>query len=541
MSNNNSPSIQLEDLNYFWTKSGVPCFMADRENIEQIVENLGFNIYYLISNLAEDREVKKTFYDKGVSKTENTYVTDVKTSIVKIVKNFVGRSVSEVKDEDIYNFTLVRENAEYFLPPIPHTIVSKLDEFFRLVDAQHGTEAIVILTFDPNFNDSSGWGVLVPDQTNTSVHCKYEADSIVSQKPDHVLIVGSVHSHPKMAAYASGTDHADQADFDGIHITYGWQSSVNGGATQYHIELQMSGNIWVLKPEDVFENFTINKDPDPQVVEWTQNVKKVLPPMGGIQPSQTTTQAHYQTPKHQQDYTLPGTIKGNSSFQISVPSLNDPNPHLIIAELEYNDNEDLNCPACDYMLALSDLIAGNCPVCDIMFCDPKDSYSDILTSAAVYLRARKMSQDCSYYLWTKDEQNNDMLLKLADASDQAKPFSAVIIDEYNPYDFDEQKDELSSDYSEDRTVCCNVSVDNISLCTCSNTVLYEDLMEFDRNHPFELYQAEGDCQNCEYYYSRKCETYHHAVIDYSVNGISPTLPITVCPNFVEYSRGHSYL
>ena len=73
------------------------------------------------------------------------------------------------------------------------------------------------------------------------------------------MIVGSVHSHPGMPAYASGTDHADQADFDGVHITFGWQNNVNSGATQYHIELQVSGESYTLKPEDVFEGYTLQK------------------------------------------------------------------------------------------------------------------------------------------------------------------------------------------------------------------------------------------------------------------------------------------
>lgn len=556
MSNNNSPSIQLEDLNYFWTKSGVPCFMADRENIEELVEQLGFNIYYLICNIAEDREVKKNFYDKGVNKTETTYVTDIKTSIVKIVNNFVGRSVSEVKDEDIYDFTPVRETAEYNLPPIPHTIVSKLDEFFRLVDAQHGTEAIVILTFDPNFTDSSGWGVLVPEQTNTSVHCKYEADSIVDQKPDHVLIVGSVHSHPKMAAYASGTDHADQADFDGIHITYGWQNNINGGATQYHIELQMSGQSWVLKPEDVFEEFTIKKDPDPQVIEWTQNVKKVLPPTGGYQSYPATTHNQYPNPHlKQRDYTPLGTTKGDPSFQTGIPKPDDPNPFIVIAEMDYNDDNDYDCPACGYMLALADFAAGYCPVCDIAFCDAKDSYSEILMDTARYLRARGMSENCAYYLWTRDTNGSHMLMKLADAQSfvDNDPFpdtlikssSATIVNEYSPYDTEidnyNSADKWFSDYSEERTVCCNVSTSETHLCKCYVTVLYEDILDFDRSHPHDIYERNSKCENCEYFYSRQCESYHNAVIDHAVNGISLSSPIKPCENFVEYSRNYSHI
>jgi len=93
---------KLEDLNFFWTKSGVPCFMADRDNMEEIIENLGFNIYYMICNTAVDRkiETKNVGYNSAPTSTTTTWVTDLSTNIVKVVNNFVGRSVSIVKDED---------------------------------------------------------------------------------------------------------------------------------------------------------------------------------------------------------------------------------------------------------------------------------------------------------------------------------------------------------------------------------------------------------------------------------------------------------
>jgi hypothetical protein len=95
--------------------------MADRDNIEEIIENLGFNIYYMICNTAVDRkiETKSVGYNSAPAATTTTWVTDLSTNIVKVVNNFVGRSVAIVKDEDLYDFDITRETAEYNLPPIP--------------------------------------------------------------------------------------------------------------------------------------------------------------------------------------------------------------------------------------------------------------------------------------------------------------------------------------------------------------------------------------------------------------------------------------
>jgi len=546
-------NVKLEDLNFFWTDSGVPCFMADRDNIEDIVEGLGFNIYYLICNIAEDKEVKTDTWNKTVKTTTTSIQTTLSTGIVKVVKNFVGRAVFEVEKEEVHSFAPVRESALYSLPPIPMTIVNKLDEFFRLVHAQHGTESIVILTFDPTKDDSSGWGVLVPEQTNTSVHCKYEADSIVEQKPEHVLIVGSVHSHPEMAAYASGTDHADQADFDGLHITYGWQKSVNAGATQYHIELQMSGYHWTLKPEDVFESFTITKDPDPEVIAWSHNVKKALPPTGGtafLADPQSTTGSRVPLPEYNrvpQAYTPRGTIKyGDSKFQ-TIPDPKDPNPHIVIAEMDFDSIKDSACISCGYDLSYIDMVDGFCVVCDIPIADASSSYSDILNGVSYYLRDRGMSDNRSYYLWTKDTSGTDMLLKMCDydptLKEELSDFQPTLFDdttldrELDTYsDFEESDNPYLVGYSPSRLVCCDRSVDYESDCTCSTRVYYNSVIDFDHKHPYDIYAYDQNCTDCENYYSRNCPLYHAALMEHAVQGREFEGQIGICEAFVEYDK-----
>jgi hypothetical protein len=523
--------VKLEDLTYFWTKSGVPCFMANRENIEEEIEFLGFNIYYLICNVAESRKVEHKAKTNPYVAPWTETVTDYNTSIVKVVNNFVGRSVSVVEDEDIYDFEAVRVEAEYSLPPIPKVIIDKLDEFFRLVDAQHGTESIVLLTFDPNFEgDSQGWGVLVPEQTNTSVHCKYEADSIVDQKPDHVLIVGSVHSHPKMAAYASGTDHADQADFDGIHITYGWQSSVNNGATQYHIELQMAGTAYTLKPEDVFESFTITKDPDPEVVAWTDKVKKVLPPIAGGSVTQVAQSTALQPATQQRVYTPAGTIKGDSRLQ-ELPELKDVDPYIIIAEVDYSD-KDAECLSCSYPFTLAEMLVNICPNCDILMCDLQSSYSEILMSGARYLRERKKDPNVNYYLWIKNDNSEDALLRIADKSDDYIP--NLITD--SQIEIEELDNFYYQGFDEGFTVCCNIPVEDAYRCICLNTVLYSDVMDFDQAHPYDVYDRNAGCLNCEYYYSKSCEPYFKSILEFASTKTPIKNPIKECNLFTPFSN-----
>lgn len=550
---------KLEDLNFFWTKSGVPCFMADRDNMEEIIENLGFNIYYMICNTAVDRkiETKNVGYNSAPTSTTTTWVTDLSTNIVKVVNNFVGRSVSIVKDEDLYDFEVTRETAEYTLPPIPHDIVVKLDEFFRLVDAQHGTESIVLLTFDPEFEGRpEGWGVLVPEQVNTSVHCKYDSESIVDQKPDHVMIVGSVHSHPNMAAYASGTDHADQADFDGIHITYGWQKSVNGGATQYHIEMQIGGNAWTLKPEDVFEDFVFTKEPDPDVIEWSQKVKKAHPPTGGAynktstlpqstQAQTTTTQAQVSTPVGATTSTRFRSI-GDPRFQEYPNEIFDAAARsgdaMFIVELDYT-HTDLFCYACANVIVDFDLFDQVCPVCDIMFCDAKDGISSILSGAADYLRIRNKSTNIDYYLWSMDSEGKETFSKIAnksfDSDSKEVPFSILQSDDEYPVS-DNIDEYYYSGFSEKRTVCCNIDIKDIELCKCENTVIYDDILDFDVAHPYDVYSRNDSCIHCQYYYSRECTPYYTSIIEFVKTRRPMESSIQPCSDWVEH-RDDTYL
>lgn len=551
-------TVKLEDLNYFWTSSGLPCFYADRPDIEDVVEALGFNIYYLICNIAEDKPVKTTTttYTAGTA-TAPKYETELTTGVVKIVNNIIGRSVSAVSD-DITDLTPIRESGSYHMPPIPRIIVEKLDEFFRLVDAQHGTESIVLLTFDPSKEDSSGWGVLVPDQTNTSVHCNYNPDSIVDEKPDNVLIVGSVHSHPGMAAYASGTDHSDQADFDGLHITYGWQKTVNNGATQYHLEMQMAGTSWTLKPEDVFESFTIQKEPDPDVVQWSSKVKKAYPPLhtqAGVYNKPATPPAPYQAAPQTTATTVGGTVK---EFK---PDIKTSGNYILVAEID-TSRATIICPNCNFVTSDYDLQLGYCKTCDIPFVSASDSVEDIFMQIKWYLNCRYINEDTAVYLWSKDEGLKEELVmnigtvKFQDDTEAVFDFTVSGKDKSTSvipvstgsahwdYDHDDDDDDFSSSdleaFDPDLTICCGTNIINGN-CSCQLPVLYEDVLDFENAHSEkDVYEWNSKCLECKFYSGPGCKDYVEAVIDYAVNGTLVKTTIRECSDFENYRAWDEY-
>ena len=530
--------ITLDDLNYFWMPNGAPCFIANNYDVVDdycdTVESFGFQIYYIIT----DKETSKTVQvknDKGIMIPTEVY--DYTPAIFKVVNNFTGRAVMESKEPFGTSFCPVKEVAEYTMPSIPRIIIDKLDEFFRLVHAQHGTESIVILTYDTTKEGSDGWGVLVPEQENNSVHCKYDNDSIAAIKPDHVMIVGSVHSHPDMPAYASGTDHEDQADFDGVHITYGWQKSVNAGATQYHLELQIGGSNYILKPEDVFEySPPPTKDPDPEVLAWSTKVKKVSPPLMGVSafPVATTPNRSYQTSwAHQttnyppiQAGTTPTTPTTNSVDRSKfIADLGTVESDAVVAiEIDDNSNPDLNCLICYFPLTLSDLNTGFCMTCDTPLITPEMDHKDILVFLDYYCDQRNLDPTVAYYVYCMDEKNNsnNFLINIKSAG-QISNLENPEVELYSGPDYLEY------------TVCCSTPLTMIEQCSCVVTVLENDIGDFDKAHKdVDIYDSTDECLMCDNYYQTTCPQFKNALVNYKTYNSIVNVQIKKCDSYVHY-------
>lgn len=529
MSNTLTQDITLDDLNHFWSAEGLPVFYADRDDICDVVEAMGFSIYYLLAHhqkkVTPPANNNNKHTNNGKPSTTPppapTYINE--TQWFKVVNNFVGRSVTKCAPSLSDNFIAVEELAHYKMPLIPHVIVDKLDQFFRLVDAQHGTESIVMLTYDITKEGSEGWGILVPDQENTSAHCNYDPHSIAEMKPDDVMIVGSVHSHPHMAAYASGTDHADQADFDGIHITYGWQKSVNNGATQYHIELQMSGNAYTLKPEDVFENFIIQKEPDPDVVEWSSKVKKELP---------LPTRAGVYTP---QDRSAPQTLlQAPITLGTGLPKSKDyqdlpwvkhlsnvystcevPEGSILIAEVDAQTNKSQYCPSCDTFLDYYCIYDGFCDTCFIPISAKGTPRQEVMELANMYAKDVDISNDVPVYLvgYESDGPGSHLFVmaicETSLLSELPSSSKVTTVEEY---------EDIVDDVNDDYLLCCGLHKDDYASCFCEHQITYNDYLDYEaliQSEDQSIYLDKNvNCIGCEHYYSPVCSQMRTLLIDW---------------------------
>ena len=167
----------------------------------------------------------------------------------------VGHFLELVKSKEMDIKSSLDDNgyAWFTMPRIPVRMVAELKKFFFTVEDKYGTEGIVLLTFDMDYinaeNAYDGWGFAVPPQENTAGHCNYDKAPVVSSLPENIRIVGTAHSHPKMSAFASSTDHDDQAGFDGLHITFGWKDN----KVEYYSELVRGTNFYQITPDKVMD------------------------------------------------------------------------------------------------------------------------------------------------------------------------------------------------------------------------------------------------------------------------------------------------
>jgi hypothetical protein len=542
----NTTQITLDDLDYFWLPNGAPCFLANDINICEQIESLGFQIYYLIAHKGTTKSTTTAY--KAGTPSSTTQSTIYNSKIFKVVNNFVGRAVSEVDEDFGADLVVLKEEAHYTMPAIPHVIVEKLDEFFRLIHAKHGSESIVLLTYDTTKEGSDGWGILVPEQTNTSTHCKYDPDSIVDLKEDHVMIVGSVHSHPEMPAYASGTDHSDQADFDGLHITYGWQKSVSNGATQYHLELQMGGSSYTLTAKDVFEDFIVQKEPDPEVIAWSEKVKKALPPQPSVAGVSSGIIPLNQPATPPPAYIPGGSRKLDKRSQV-IPFDKASYPGTIAAEIDISGNSSMICPSCLLALFKTEIYQGSaCPACDIPIVPMNNDVADIVDSIDIYSMERNLSTFVPYYLWAtdgKEDQDFIMLIKPADA--RVGNFD----DNKSPSYFGATDWEDESIYNEDIldkwsnvTICCGAVLNGSeTACGCEVTVLPDDIQDFDEAlsaQGIKMYDAHSVCESCEHYYFPSCPGYRESVMKFAIEAELPKEPLSGCTSWEAYKNSTDY-
>lgn len=105
------------------------------------------------------------------------------------------------------------------LPKIPEKIVWQIKHFFKIVVEYLNSESAILLYYNPY---NKNYKVYVPEQivSHGSVSYKRIATTHIEDMENY-LCVGTIHSHCDFDAFHSHIDVQDEANFDGLHITFG--------------------------------------------------------------------------------------------------------------------------------------------------------------------------------------------------------------------------------------------------------------------------------------------------------------------------------
>jgi hypothetical protein len=125
------------------------------------------------------------------------------------------------------------------IKPITSVVLTKAWRFFQAIYEKHHSESAVLL----HYSEKLGWELTVPKQSATFAHVDYE----MTDRITGYSLIGTMHSHSSMSAFHSGTDIGDEAQVDGVHITFGDLNE----AERFSLdpEVVVNGTRFVLPPE----------------------------------------------------------------------------------------------------------------------------------------------------------------------------------------------------------------------------------------------------------------------------------------------------
>jgi hypothetical protein len=141
-------------------------------------------------------------------------------------------------------------------PKVPQAILECVVGFFDRVYALHQSESVVLLLWDLG---AKKYKVFVPDQEATV----YESWSgrrspedvrykVPTDLPARHLVVGDIHCHGNMAAFASWTDCHDEVHRDGVHVVVG---KIENEPPEFHLEMAIDGHRFVMEMDDLFTSY----------------------------------------------------------------------------------------------------------------------------------------------------------------------------------------------------------------------------------------------------------------------------------------------
>jgi hypothetical protein len=229
-------------------------------------------------------------YEEGtVLPTEGTYYIVAGNGTFLQKNTGIVSCLTQVKDipflADVKNIANLRFN----LPKVPAHLTWGIKELFKRVVKNYYSEANTMLYYNKATKE---FQVRVPKQTVT--HGGVEYDSLrtdIEENPDPAfLLVGTIHSHCDFAAFHSGTDVNDEADFDGLHVTFGHNHE---NVFTISACIVVNGKRQQVTPEDYLEGIAPVGDrgyycllgtpeyDETQQTEWMSNIQSLTQAISG--------------------------------------------------------------------------------------------------------------------------------------------------------------------------------------------------------------------------------------------------------------------
>lgn len=133
------------------------------------------------------------------------------------------------------------------------------------------------------YHSASGtWDFIPPAQTAGPASVSYDK----APKMEGWVVAGTIHSHASMSAFHSGTDHADEEFFDGVHITIGKLDSV----PEYSCSIMAQGKRAMMDPSELIDGMA----PQNMVPAAWVSAMKLSAPRGLDKPFAARAEALYQ-------------------------------------------------------------------------------------------------------------------------------------------------------------------------------------------------------------------------------------------------------
>lgn len=112
------------------------------------------------------------------------------------------------------------------------------------------------------------WAVKVPEQNGSGASVSFYDDG--KDMPEGYALLGSIHTHPEMGAFWSGTDLNDQQFKHGLHIVFGLR---NGLVSQIKCTVFFPSQQEDQDIKDVLEDVDFTQVYEP-VPEWVETIKR---------------------------------------------------------------------------------------------------------------------------------------------------------------------------------------------------------------------------------------------------------------------------